>query len=453
MGQLLGREEEEEEEEESKQTNLQITWEQEIVTGDPRRDLHCISLPDAVAFPLLGLEEVRLFLTDNLTIPIEYNRKQRNFFIGKFYASPAEYTLQLDEFVKSSYVHPTKIMTIMGRSGLGKRSLVRDVCSKFSLGLVTLSTATDLMAFDFDKAHLSENSPSLNQYVLVIESSALESVRESLKTQQLVEQLQQLSLHSPCQSMIFLLHDYEAFERFNLHRVTGTHILNMYARVPNYNCRKQLISTAISNFEKHHLLAHMSNFVSFDDENTVIAIANASAWYTQQDIISFLDRCFNDVLIELIPYSNMERIPHTIPAVKFSDIVHSYLHQTRDVIIQRNKTNGYKAPVHPIYGERPYAINDQDVGRLSTPFENGFRLKAVDVEDNTWLQIINSRLYAKLQGISSEHKRKLDVFIPNADISVEPNHKPYESVTSSSSSNVTVTRQNPSTSFLSLLKQ
>jgi len=445
MGQLLDRDAEEEE-----QPHLQLTWGQDSgetseSSSRPEDKLHQLAIPDAPPFPLLGLEETRLFLTDNLTVPVEYNRRQREGFSGKSHASAAEYRAGMVDLIQSSYVRPSKIMTIMGRAGTGKRSLIREVCSKFDIGLLTLSTAADLLAFELDKVHRPEVSPpTLREYVLVIESSALESVREALKTQQLLEQVQQLPVDSPLQSVIFLLHDYEAFERFNLHRVTGIHILNMYARVPNYTCRKQLIATAISKFEQHKLLAHMSNFVSFhghESESAVTAIANASAWYTPQEIVSFLDRCFNDVLIELIPYSNMERIPPTIPAVNFLDIVQNYLAQTKDVISQRNKTNGYKVPNHPIYGERPYAINDQDVAKFSTPFENGFHLKAVDVEDATWLHIVNSRLYAKLQGISNTHKRKADAAVLSDP--TPPSHKPYESA-----ANVTITRQNLTTSFL-----
>jgi hypothetical protein len=102
----------------------------------------------------------------------------------------------------------------------------------------------------------------------------------------------------------------------------------------------------------------------------------------------------------------MAAIPSTIPAIDFYEVVMGYLRLTAETVQQRHRLTGNSA--HPQYGPRPYALNETFVEQLSHPFEQFFRLKLVDVEDTTWLRLLDPSLARRLKPLEEPVKRSAD---------------------------------------------
>lgn len=246
-------------------------------------------------------------------------------------------------------------------------------------------------------------------WVLVIESNVIADHSGNLhgqdrsfllaKLQHILSSFCQLPPSSTLIKIIFLLHDVHSIQTCQLNQFLNLRSAT-YARVPSYDDRKAIIYRSLNRFYDHDLMKRMNNLVNFSNNKVMNDLVNASAWYSPAEIISFLERCYSFVLVDLIKYAEMQNIPGQVPAIDLSQVFLDELETTKNAVLSHSALN--QVPVHDKYGPRPYALDVQNIKEKSAPFENLFQLNLVDVEDNTWSHSLNPFL-AKSQ------KRKLEL--------------------------------------------
>lgn len=364
-----------------------LTNGEDVNPKDPNREFLALE-PSQSLLPrgiqsVCGLTECKRFLSDNLAKPLSYNRQVR------------------DTMVTHDEIAINKFLVLGGRASVGKRTLLYQTCIDHHLALKIISSAEDLDCFDW----ATFNQALQTETILAIESSVLSAsfsgndAKTIDRVNEIIDQMQKLSQRRFLTCIVFLIHNAQAYETLGLHKHMNIRMFTMYARVPPIQCRKDFIQYYIRNFQKHALLSKMTNFVDFtlSPNNYIDPIADASAWYTPGEQVAFLERCFNDVLVELLPYNAMASIPSSPPIIQFYDVVMDYLQVTETWMRERKRQGNSTS-------KSSYALSTVDTERLSLPFEETFGLKMIDVDDSSWIKLVDPRI----AGQDRKRKREQD---------------------------------------------
>lgn len=324
--------------------------------------------PLPVAF--VGLNEADSFFKVNIFRPIQHNRQ----------ADKQPYKLPV-----------SRILSLIGRSSTGKRSLITSLCGLFKVPMHILQRPQEVLDFSLTDFIDGLTQPS----ILVIESTVAPispnaDTNPAVITQinAILDHLERLPADSHFKSVVFLLHNPLFFDMWGLCYRMEAKLHRMYARVPDYQTRFHFTLWRITRMSNDvNGYTYSKVFPETQDRLEAIAklVANASAWYTIGELDLFLQTVYNSLLVGLIPKRDSDAPSQRM----FEDYLMDYLRRTRDVVLARNKSGNFTVPTHPVYGERPYALDDSNPETLSRPFENYFNLRDVDVESVTWIHRVD----------------------------------------------------------------